>query len=175
MLYVNVDKWTILSNNTQTLTNYNNMTLTKHTNPQTTYITRKKLNKTQHAINGNYYLNLLHWNKGKTLFKNKITDIDQILAKHKPHIISLCEANIEKVINDTENDTYTNYKIEHTKMATKTNNSRNVILIKNDIIYTQRYDLENDTTSTIWLEIKIPEGKKYLYPQYTDNGHYQRH
>ena len=167
MLCFNVDKWTMISNNTQTQTNYNskhltNMTLTKLTNPQTTYTTRKKLNKIQHAINGNYYLNLLHWNKGKTLFKNKITNIDQILAKHKPHIISLCEANIEKVINDTENDTYTNYKIEHTKMATKTNNSRNAILIKNDIIYTRRYDLEDDTTSTIWLEIKIPEGRSIL-------------
>ena len=47
-------------------------------------------------------------------------------------------------------------------MAAKTNNSRNAILIKNDIIYTRQYDLEDDTTSTIWLEIKIPEGKNIL-------------
>ena len=55
---------------------------------------------------------------------------------HKPHVLSLCEANIKKIINSTENDTYTDYKIENTKMAAKTNNSRNAILIKNDIIYT---------------------------------------
>ena len=81
---------------------------------------------------------------------------------HNPHLLSLCEANIEKIINNTENDTYTDYKIEHTKMTAKTNNSRNAISKKNDNIYTRRYDLENDTTSTIWLELKIPEGKNIL-------------
>ena len=83
---------------------HNTMMLT-YDNKQTTNITRKKLNKLQHTINGNYYLNLSHWNKGNTLFKNKATQIDQILNTHKPHILSLCEANIEKTINDTPNDT----------------------------------------------------------------------
>ena len=41
--------------------------------------TRKHNNKIQHTINGNYHLNILHWNKGNTHFKNKITHIDQIL------------------------------------------------------------------------------------------------
>merc|ERR1711867_422374 len=61
--------------------------------------TRKRNNKMQHIINGNYHLNILHWNKGNTLFTNKITHIDQIMDKYKPHIISLCEANIEKMVN----------------------------------------------------------------------------
>ena len=100
-------------------------------------MTHKALNNAQHIKNGNHYLSLVHWNKGKTLFHNKTTDIDQILALHKPHIFSLCEANIERIINDTNNDTYLDYNIEHTKMAAKTNNSRNTILIKNDIIYTR--------------------------------------
>ena len=92
--------------------------------------TRKQNNKLQHIKNGNYHLNVLHWNKGNTLFKNKITQIDQIMDKYRPHIISLCEANIEKTINNTPNDTYKDYKIEHTKMSSTTNNSRNAILIK---------------------------------------------
>ena len=155
MLCLNDNKWSILSNNTLTPTNdkhiyQNNTTLLKPKQSQSTYTTCKKLNKIQHIINGNYYLNLLHWNKGKTLFQNKTTDIDQILSMYNPHILSLCEANIEKIINNTENETYTDYKIEHTKMAAKTNNSRNAILIKNDIIYTRQYDLEDDITSTIW-------------------------
>ena len=58
--------------------------------------TRKRNNKMQHIINGNYHLNILHWNKGNTLFTNKITHIDQIMDKYRPHIISLCKANIEK-------------------------------------------------------------------------------
>ena len=28
-------------------------------------------------------------------------DIDQILSVHKPHIFSLCEANIDRITNDT--------------------------------------------------------------------------
>ena len=123
--------------------------------------TRKKLNELQHIKKGNYYINLLHWNKGNTLFKNKTTQIDQILQKYKPHIISLCEANIEKTINNTQNDTYMDYKVEHTKMSNNTNNSRNAILIKNDLIYTRRDNLEDDITSTIWIELRVPEGKIY--------------
>ena len=103
-------------------------------------------------INGNYHLNVLHWNKGNTLFTNKITHIDQIMDKYRPHIISLCEGNIEKMVNKTLNDTYKDYKIEHTKMSSTTNNSRNAILIKNDLVYTHRYDLEDDITSTVWIE-----------------------
>ena len=48
--------------------------------------TRKQNNKLQHIKNGNYHLNILHWNKGNTLFKNKTTQIDQIMQKYKPHI-----------------------------------------------------------------------------------------
>lgn len=85
--------------------------------------------------------------------------------------MSLCEANIEKTINDTPNDTYIYFKIEHTIMANKKNNSHNTILIKNDLIYTRRYDLEGETTSTMWIELRVPEGKNILissiYKQWT--------
>ena len=47
-------------------------------------------------------------------------------------------------------------------MADMTNNSRNAILIKNNIVYTRRYDLEDTNTSTIWLELKVPNSKNML-------------
>ena len=97
--------------------------------PHTNFTTCKAHNKAQHIKNGNHYLSLVHWNKGKTLFQNKTTDIDQILSLHKPHIFSLCEANIDTMINDTLNNNYLDYNIEHTKMSAKTNRSRNAILI----------------------------------------------
>ena len=104
-------------------------------------------------------------------FKNKITHIDQVLDEFKPHILSLCEANIEKVVNNVINDTYKDYKIEHTKMSDRTNNSRNAILIKNDLVYDRRQDLEDDTTSTVWIELKIPNQNNVLissiYRQWT--------
>merc|ERR1712240_219430 len=97
--------------------------------------------------------------------------IDQILDKFKPHIISLCEANIERMVNNTLNDTYKDYKIEYTKMSNRTNNSRNAILIKNDLVYDRRHDLEDDITSTVWIELKIPNENNVLissiYRQWT--------
>ena len=141
VLCITNNKWPILNNHKLNPTNNkyiydNNTNLLQVIKSHPNYTTRKKLNKIQHIINGNYNLNLTHWNKCKTLFRNKTTDIDQILSMHNPHILYLCEANIEKIINNTDNDTYTNYNIEHTKIATKTNNSRNAILLKDDIIYT---------------------------------------
>lgn len=40
--------------------------------------------------------------------------------------------------------------------------SCNATLIKNDIIYTRRHDLEDEMTSTVWLEVKVPQGKAIL-------------
>ena len=118
---------------------YNTITATTIlTNRPQTNNTRIQHNKLQHSLNGNHYLNIAHWNKGNTLFKNKTPQIDQILNTHKPHILSLCEANIAKMINDTLNDQYFDYKTEHTKMADTTNNSRNANSLK-IISYTQDY------------------------------------
>ena len=162
MLLVNIDNMT--TDKDSKTTNYiqnkkpthdtlkTKTTITTKLKSQTTRIQRNKL---QHSKNGNHYLNIAHWNKGNTLFINKTTQIDQLLNTHKPHILSLCEANIVKMVNDTHNNKYYDYTIEHTKMADITNNSRNAILIKNNLVYTRRYDLENNNTSTIWIEYPI--------------------
>ena len=47
-------------------------------------------------------------------------------------------------------------------MSSTTNRSRNILLIKDDIIYNRRYDLEDDITSTIWIEVKLPKNKPIL-------------
>ena len=91
--------------------------------------------------------------------KIKTIDIDHILSMHKPHIFSICEANAEKATNNTPFTTYLDYKIEHTKMSATTNSSCNTLLIKDDIIYNRRHDLEDDITSTIWIEVKLPKNK----------------
>merc|ERR1712240_982786 len=101
----------------------------------THYITHTAHNKAQHTLNGNNTLNLLHWNKGKSHFHNKTNDIDNILSLNKPHIFSICEANAKKEKNDNPFNNYMDYKIEHTKMSDTTNQSRNILMIKEDIIY----------------------------------------
>ena len=47
-------------------------------------------------------------------------------------------------------------------MAKITNRSCNILLIKDDIIYNRRYKLEDDITSTIWIEVKLPKNKPIL-------------
>merc|ERR1711873_370813 len=60
------------------------------------------------------------------------------------------------------NNKYGEYNIEHTKMSNNTNQSRNIIMIKEDLIYKRREDLEDNTTSTIWIELKLPKNKPVL-------------
>ena len=111
----------LVSNDSMTTNNDNRTTNDKYNNTQThntitttlittlrpkTNTTRIQHNKLQHSLNSNHYLNIAHWNKGNTLFTNKTTQIDQLLNIHKPHILSLCEANIEKMVNDTHNNKY---------------------------------------------------------------------
>ena len=143
--------------------------------PNTHYPTCESHNKTQHTLNGNNHLSLAHWNKGRSLFHNKTNDIDHILSLHKPYIFSICEANADKATNNTPFSTYLDYKIEHTKKPSTTNRSHNILLIKDDIIYNRRYDLEDDITSTIWIEVKLPKNKPILIsPIYTVNTPFQK-
>ena len=103
--------------------------------PNTHYNTRKQNNKNQHIKNGNHTIKIVQWNKGKANFINKTNELDSILSKHKPNIISICEANINRNNNTEINNRYKDYRIEHTKMSINTNLSRNVIMIKKDLIY----------------------------------------
>ena len=47
-------------------------------------------------------------------------------------------------------------------MSRNTNQSRNIPMIKYDIIYKRRTDLEDQDTSTVWIEIKLPKNKPIL-------------
>ena len=137
-------------------------------------IKNKMSNKIMHSINGNKVKNknikLLHWNEGSALWKNKIFEINNAIKNEKPDIFNICEANINLNDNLFSND-YNDYKLETTKQASKTNISRSVLLIKNTISYKRRFDLEDILTSSIWIEIRIPNSKPLLimggYRQWT--------
>merc|ERR1712240_956986 len=131
-------------------------------NPNTIYKTTKQHNKEQHIKNGNYTIKLLHWNKGKANFTNKTNDLDSILQRHKPSLISMCETNINTNTNTAINNKYSEYNIKHTKMSINTNQSRNIMMIKEDLIYKRQTDLEDEQTSTVWIELKLPKNKPIL-------------
>ena len=104
-------------------------------NPNTHYKTRKQHNKEQHTKNGNHTIKIVQWNKGKANFTNKTNKLDSILSRHKPNLISICEANINRKNNTEINNKYKDFNIEHTKMSLNTNQSRNIMMIKEDLIY----------------------------------------
>ena len=140
---------------------------------------KKMSNKNQHSKNGNVQksrnsnckkLKLLHINKGNSNFKNKITDIQIIINKYNPDIFTIAEANLDKNYTDYVAQ-FSDYNIELNKMFKIIGISRNAILIKKQIAYKRREDLEDDETCTIWIEILIKRFKKVLlmggYRQWT--------
>ena len=67
-----------------------------------------------HSLNGNTRLNnikIMHWNKGDSLFTNKLDDLYYSIDKNRPHIISLAEANYYN-INDIAIKDYNIEKLE---------------------------------------------------------------
>ena len=78
-------------------------------------------------------------------------DIRFILDQFSPDYLSLCEANFDIHCNVK----FPGYNIEYNRLHISNTVSRSLVLIKNSISYTRRYDLENPYISSIWLNIKI--------------------
>lgn len=151
-------------------------------------VLQAKHNTLMHALYGNRVANqrkkgynFIHWNKGSSLFHNKTNEIAHILDGFKPHIFSISEANIDIGV-DTSTYNIQGYAIEHS-IAQHTGIARQALLIKDDINYTRRHDLENSDTCTVWVEIHTPNKKSFLvmggyrqwqlprtHPQHRDSG-----
>ena len=65
-------------------------------NMQTRYMSRKKRNNLQRAVNGNRMtqIKVVHWNMGARLWQNKLLDIMSLLEEKKPEILIVSEANL---------------------------------------------------------------------------------
>ena len=126
---------------------------------------QNKSNKTNHTINGNLNkntkLNLLQLNKGNANFENKINEINHTMAEHLPDIMCISEANL-KYSNKNIINNFPDHNIELNKMAKNIDVSRNILIINNKISYKRRYDLEDEITSTIWIQVNIPRKKSIL-------------
>ena len=121
-------------------------------------------NKISHLNNGNKTVNnikLLHTNKGPAFFENKIDDMSFLIDQHKPDIMSISEANINRK-NMTFRDQFPDYNFEINKMSEICNFSRNAIMINKSFKYKRRYDLENDRVCIIWIEVKLSKRKSIL-------------
>ena len=123
---------------------------------------RKINNRLADSYNGNKKnVNFLHWNKGNSLFKNKSEEIKILCKQHRPDIFSICEANLQHK-SDIIKVEFPDFNHEVTKMSKQVDFSRSILLINKNIIYKWRGDLEANDTSTIWVEIKLPQHKPFL-------------
>ena len=113
-----------------------------------------KINSHQHTLNGNTTLNnlkVLHWNKDNSLFTNKLDDLFFLIDQFSPHIISLSEANYNKIDGNLIND----YNIEYNDLGIGYCNSRVVTIIHKSIQCTRRIDLEPKYIAIIICDIKL--------------------
>ena len=105
-------------------------------------VCKESSNKINHILNGNISkkgnLSLYTWNKGNSSFKNRRDDILVTLERYKPDVFTIHEANFD-ICNDRG---FTNYNIEANTLSRGNSIARTIVLIKNDIAYKRRYDLE---------------------------------
>ena len=123
-----------------------------------------KRNETMHSLTGNKQYNslkILQINKGSSNFSTKKNDIDILLSDHSPDFLAISEANILKSDKNLHKH-YPDYDILLNKTSETHDLSRNVVLIKSNIPYKRRLDLEDDITCTIWVEVKPKKTKSFL-------------
>ena len=120
-----------------------------------------------HAKNGNTNkftgdkgLKFIHWNKGNSHFQKKISELQILIQENDPDILCISEANLKGSPKKLENQ-FQGYKIEVNLMHKEIDISRNILLIKRDIPYKRRNDLENKEICTIWIEIKFTNKQKF--------------
>ena len=116
---------------------------------------KKNHNKNLHSINGNIptknNYQLLHWNKGNSDFHNKINDVLLTIDEHSPDLFSISEANY----NFSNPIQIKGYNIEVNRLHTFSSFSRSILLIRDNISYKRRNDLENTFISSVWIEVIV--------------------
>ena len=126
---------------------------------------QKSRNKLCHSKYGNrtktFGLKLLHLNKGNSYFKNKINDIQITIDKFLPDIISISEANLFKNDNLSVNQ-FSGYNFIYDNFWDTIGWSRQILMIKKDIDYIRRSDLENINQAIIWIEIPLMKSNNLL-------------
>ena len=115
---------------------------------------QKANNKKTHSDNGNKKMVVMQLNKGSSNFPTKSTLVMNEVKKFGPSIVNLCEANYKKCHRDVHGE-LVNYNIETSKQSEKLCHSRNILLVKKDVVYKRRKDLENNINSMIWIEVTL--------------------
>ena len=107
----------------------------------------------------------LQINKNNSDITNKIDQINDILTEHKPDFMIINELQKQK------NDTTSKYQFPGFIMDGWL---RTAILIKSDIKYKRRKDLETKGIASVWIQVGLPGMKQFLvqsvYRQFKRQG-----
>ena len=108
-------------------------------------------------------IKVMTWNKGSQFLINCVDDINQLLNKHKPHILTLSEAQVKplhknKIIFDK-------YNIEYDNLIHNNNMARSCMLIHEDIRYERLDESEPDFTSVIVIKLGLKHCKTFVVIQ----------
>ena len=79
-----------------------------------------------------FKLKLFYWNKGSSKFINRISEIQILIQKYDPHVLSIVEANVHDDLSDITCN-FPGYNFELTKMHQQIKLSRNILMIKQQI------------------------------------------
>jgi hypothetical protein len=128
--------------------------------------TAKDLNFLARMVNVNRKekgIKVQHWNKGPAHLVNKDDQIEALISEHRPHVLGLSGANFYNThdIADINQDGY-DVHLASTISNPQLNVARVVVYTHQSLRVKRRLDLENDTISSVWLEVGLPRQKKIL-------------
>ena len=93
-------------------------------------------------------------NKGNSHFHNYTNSLQRIISKEKPDIIAISESNILYNDKNSFND-FPEYNHELNLMSKVTGISCNSIMVRKNINYSRRYELGDNVTCNIVIEVKV--------------------
>ena len=123
-------------------------------------------NKFSKQTNGNRKKNgiqICYFNKGNSLLHNRILEVENIISQYRPHVLGISELNFFKEHN-YDDVQIANYKLITAKTLEnpELNVSRVGVYLHNSMVGSVRRDLMNNTFSSIWIEVGLPNKRKIL-------------
>ena len=111
-------------------------------------------------------IKISHWNKGPGHLQNKMTEIKNVVNGLHPHILGISEANLHHThdLNLVQLDEYVLHACP-TIHNPQLNTSRVVVYTHRSLIVKLRPDLMCNSSSSIWMEVGLPNHKKFLVCQ----------
>ena len=98
-------------------------------------------------------LKIMSINKGNSKIHNRIDQLNDMINQHKPDIFIINELNVYKSDQITKFQ-FPGYYLETDNLKLTDTRSRTGVLVKENLTYKRRKDLESNGNSTIWIQVK---------------------